>query len=78
MTTSKRPTFYEEGLNWFSRILAVGLFIAMCGGLGATIDGWIGTTLFVVVGFIVGMICGISVLIYMIRREEARNKLRGK
>lgn len=62
----------SEALNWFSRILAVGVVMLSLGWLGGKLDQWLGTQFIAVIGFIVGMMIGLVAIIGILQRSNMK------
>lgn len=56
---------WEQGAQWVSRTLAVVLVMILPGVIGNWIDGRFGTSVFMPLGFGLGVITGIVVLIVL-------------
>ena len=54
-------------LNAFSRILATLVFLILFGVAGAVLDRWLGTSYFILLGFIIGMVFAIVGMLYVIK-----------
>ena len=62
----------SEALNWFSRILAVGVVMLALGWVGGKIDEWFGTKFIAVIGFLIGMTVGLIALIGILQRSSMK------
>jgi small neutral amino acid transporter SnatA (MarC family) len=62
----------SEALNWFSRILAVGVVMLALGWCGGQLDQWLGTKFIAVIGFLVGMTIGLIALIGILQRSNLK------
>jgi hypothetical protein len=57
-------------LEWASRIFAVALLMFLPGVLGHWLDGRLGTRFLALVGFVVGLVSGIWVLLAMTKTVD--------
>jgi hypothetical protein len=57
-------------LNAFSRILATLVFLIAFGVAGAFLDRWLGTSYFILLGFIIGTVFAIVGMLYVIKVAE--------
>lgn len=62
----------SEALNWFSRILAVGVVMLALGWCGGKLDQWLGTKFIAVIGFLLGMTIGLIALIGILQRSNIK------
>ncbi len=63
-----------DAIDTFSRTLAVGVLMLVPGGAGYYADRWLGTNFLTMVGFILGMIAGIGILIVQSKKMELERK----
>jgi len=57
-------------LNAFSRILATLVFLILFGVAGAFLDRWLGTSYFILLGFMIGMVFAIVGMLYVVKVAE--------
>ncbi len=62
-------------LNAFSRILAVLVFLILLGVLGAVLDRWLGTTFFILIGFVIGMVFTVVGMLYVVKVSQFESQL---
>lgn len=62
----------SEALNWLSRILAVGIVMLGFGWIGGKLDQWLGTKFIAVIGFLFGMMIGLTALVGILQRSNLR------
>ena len=63
-----------EALDWAARIMAVALEMVLPGLAGHWLDGRLGTSFLVLVGFAFGLTMGVWHLLLMTRAAESRNR----
>jgi F0F1-type ATP synthase assembly protein I len=61
-------------LNAFSRVLAVLVFMILCGVSGALLDRWLGTSIFILIGFGLGMVFAIAGMVYVVKVAELESR----
>jgi F0F1-type ATP synthase assembly protein I len=54
-------------LNAFSRILATLVLLILFGVLGAALDRWLGTSFFILIGFVIGMVFTVLGMLYVVK-----------
>lgn len=71
MPESKTP--WEQAAEWFARTLAIVLVMVAPGAFGAWLDGRLGTTFIAAIGFVLGMVLAIAMLMIFVRIKPIHN-----
>jgi hypothetical protein len=61
-------TVWAQASEWLSRALAVVLVMIAPGFLGSWLDEWLGTTILMPLGFVLGVVGGTTGLLVIARR----------
>lgn len=61
-------------LNAFSRILATLVFLIVFGVFGAVLDRWLGTSFFILIGFVIGMVFTVVGMLYVVKVAQLESK----
>lgn len=62
-------------LNAFSRILATLVFLMLFGVLGGVLDRWLGTSVFILIGFVIGMVFTVVGMLYVVKVAQFESQL---
>lgn len=68
---SKTP--WEQASEWFARTIAIVLVMVAPGAFGAWLDGRLGTNFFAVMGFMLGMVLAVVLLMIFVRIKPIHN-----
>ena len=71
MPESKTP--WEQASEWFARTLAIVLVMVAPGAFGAWLDGRLGTNFIAAIGFVLGMVLAIALLMIFVRIKPIDN-----
>lgn len=71
MAESKTP--WEQASEWFARTIAIVVVMVAPGALGSWLDGRCGTSFFAAIGFALGMILAIGLLMLFVRIKPIAN-----
>lgn len=68
-----KKTPWEQASEWFARTIAIVLVMAAPGAAGAWLDGRLGTSFIAAIGFVLGMILAIGLLMIFARIKPIHN-----
>lgn len=69
----EKKTPWEQASEWFARTIAIVLVMAAPGAAGAWLDGRLGTSFIAAIGFVLGMILAIGLLMIFARIKPIHN-----
>jgi Na+/melibiose symporter-like transporter len=70
---AERKTPWEQASEWFARTLAIVLVMVAPGALGAWLDERVGTNFIAAIGFVLGMVLAIALLMIFVRIRPVHN-----
>ncbi len=71
MLESKTP--WEQASEWFARTIAIVLVMVAPGALGAWLDVRLGTSFIAAIGFVLGMVLAVILLMIFVRIKPIHN-----